>query len=126
MITAIPSRTDERIIISHEQVVRSLKRVRAGKATGQDGVPAKALKHCADQLAPELQLLFQASTDEGVVPDSWKLSEIKPIAKISFPKVFNYFRPVALTLNIMKCLEDILETYLCRSIYNINDPFQCA
>lgn len=126
VMRAIESRRDERLIITHDQVVKSLKRVRAGKATGPDGVPAKALKYCANQLAPVLHTLFQASIDQGVVPAYWKMTEIKPIPKVSFPKEYNNFRPVALTSNIVKCLEDILTTYLCENTNNVIDPYQFA
>lgn len=125
-MSAIRNITDERILITEECVLQSLKRVRAGKATGPDGVPARALKCCAVQLAPVLRTLFQDSIDQGVVPIKWKESEIKPIAKVKFPKVFNDYRPVVLTSNIMKCLEDILRNFLCNSVGNMRDPLQFA
>lgn len=118
--------SSEKILITEKCVLQSLKRVRASKATGPDGVPARALKCCAEQLAPVLRSLFQHSIDHGIVPLKWKESEIKPIAKVKFPKVFNDFRPVVLTSNIMKCLEDILRNIICDSVDNFKDPFQFA
>ncbi|KAK4312969.1 hypothetical protein Pmani_015634 [Petrolisthes manimaculis] len=60
-MSAIRNIPDERILITEKRVLQSLKRVRAGKATGTNGVPASALKCCAEQLAPVLRSLFQDS-----------------------------------------------------------------
>lgn len=40
VMTVIRNRPDERIVVNKEQARQSLRRVRAGKATGPDGVPA--------------------------------------------------------------------------------------
>lgn len=53
-------------------------------------------------------------------------SEIKPTAKVKVPKVFNGFRPVVITSNIMKWLEDIIRNSLCTSTDNTRDPLQFA
>ena len=126
ILSTIRGNTNDRIVITHESVLRSLRRVRTGKATGPDNIPAKVLKYCAVQLAVVLQQLFQDSLDQGASPIRWKVSEIKPIAKITFPKLFNDFRPVVLTSNIMKCLEDIVRDHLCNSVDTIRDPLQFA
>lgn len=124
VISIIRERNDDRILITYEDVLQSLKRVRCSKATGPDEVPAKVIKYCAEQLVPILHQLFQDSLDQGVVPDIWKLSEIKPIAKISFHKVLSDYRPIVLTSNVMKCFEYILRIYLCNSIEAVIDQLQ--
>lgn len=91
-------------MITYEDVLQSLKCERCSKAAGPDEVPLMVIKYFAEQLAPMLQQLFQ---DQGVVPDIWRLSEVKPIAKASFPKVFNDYRPIVLTSNNMKCFKYI-------------------
>ena len=55
-----------------------------------------------------------------------KFTEIKPIAKTPFPNVFNDFRPVALTSNIMKCLENIVRNLLCDRMECFRDQMQFA
>ena len=126
VVSTIRGNTYDRIVITEDNVRRSLNRVRPGKATGPDNIPARALKYCAEQLAPIFRQLFQDSLDQGLSPVRWKVSEVKPIAKITFPKVFNDFRPVVLTSNIMKCLEDFVREYLCESVCDISDPLQFA
>ena len=126
MMSKIQSKTDENIVIRQEQVQHTLKNIRTGKATGPDEVPAKALKCCAEQLAPVLTILFQDSVNQGVVPTKWKVSEVKPIAKNNSPKDLKDFRPIVLTSNIMKCLENIVTTLLCEKTNNVKDPMQFA
>lgn len=126
VLGVIRNKRDEQIEITNEAVMRELKRVRVNKATGPDGVPARAIKCCAEQLTPVLTQLFQDSIIQGEVPRIWKLTEIKPIAKTPFPKNFNDYRPVALTSNIMKCLENIVRNLLCDRMEDFRDQMQFA
>lgn len=104
----IRNRRKKQTVITEEEVVRELKRVSVSKATGPDGVPARASSSCGEQLTPVLQRLFQDSVDQGEVPPMWKLSEIKSIAKILFPEHFQDFRSTTVASNIAKCLENII------------------
>ena len=120
------NRNDERILVSHDEVVRSVKRIKCGKACGPDQVGAKVLRSCTDQLAKPLLVLFQASLDQCTVPYTWKMSEIIPIPKTKFPKIKNDLRPIALTSLIMKCLEHIVKRHLCSQVRYVRDPLQFA
>jgi hypothetical protein len=42
------------------------------KATGPDGIPARLLKECLNQIAPSLTVLFKKSLSLGKVPQEWK------------------------------------------------------
>ncbi len=117
---------DRRIEISLKEVCNSLKRVKTGKACGPDGVSARVLKSCREQLTLPLHKLFQASLDQSKVPAQWKLSKIIPIPKTRSPKVNNDFRPVALTCVIFKCFESIVKNILCRDVIEYCDPRQFA
>lgn len=117
---------DSPIVISHEDVVKSLKHVKINKARGPDNICARILKSCAEQIAIPLRVLFQASVDKCTVPSLWKVSEIIPVPKLKFPKVNNDFRPVALTSIIMKCFEHIIKNHLCKQIDMFRDPLQFA
>lgn len=90
----IRNKQDERILIIVERVLHSLKRVRADKPTGPDSVPVRVFMCYAEQLAPVIRILFQDSIDQGIVSTNGKSRNIKSIAKVKFPKVFNYFRPL--------------------------------
>ena len=58
------------ITIHENGVAKMLRNIKPHKATGPDEIPARLMKETADQLAPILTLLFQASYYQGIVPDS--------------------------------------------------------
>ena len=76
LVSRIRDINDERVVISIEEVVRSLKRVSVSKATGPDNVPARLIKYCAEQLASIIQQLFQNSIDLGVVASTGYMKTI--------------------------------------------------
>ena len=92
-------RHNERIEITHEDTIQSIKHIKHGKACGPDQINAKVLRNCTYMLAKPLQVLFQASVDQGTVPTIWKTSEIVPIPKTAFPKTNNDLRPIALDVS---------------------------
>ena len=51
----------EDITITNQGIVKLLKNLNPHKATGPDGVPAKLLKVVAEEIAPAITLLYQAS-----------------------------------------------------------------
>ena len=91
------------------EVRQILKRCIPGKASGPDGVPAKILKMCADELAEPLCDIYNQCLRTGYIPTTWKHAEIIPVPKNSKPSILNDYRPIALTPIIMKCLEHLIK-----------------
>ena len=67
------------------------------KATGPDQIPGELLKTCANELASVFAILFQASLDQGIVPDDWKLTLIPPLFKKADKSNIENYRPISLT-----------------------------
>ena len=53
----------------------------AHKALGPDNIPPRLLKDTADLMAPLPTLIFQASLNQGLVPDDWKKANVVPVTK---------------------------------------------
>ena len=68
------------INIAVEGVASLLVNLDSSKASGPDGIPARFLKDMANDLAPSLALIYQASL-QGCIPDEWKKVLITPIYK---------------------------------------------
>jgi hypothetical protein len=51
------------------------------KATGPDQVSPRLLKEPSKQISPELTLVFQASINQGKIPEEWKSSNITKLFK---------------------------------------------
>ena len=75
------------------------------KATGPDGVPGRALRSCADQLAG---VFFNISLQQSEVPICFKKMTIIPVPKKNQAACVNDYRPVALTSIIMKYFERLV------------------
>ena len=86
--------------------------LKLNKAVGPDGISNRVLKSCSHQLANVFTQIFQMTLDEGYIPEHWKMSVIVPVPKQNKATEFNDYRPVALTSNIMKCLERLITRFL--------------
>ncbi|XP_072024987.1 uncharacterized protein [Amphiura filiformis] len=74
-----PSMDD--IHVSLNGVIKLLKNLKRFSAPGPDGIPTMLLKETAEEIAPAVKLLFQASINQGTVPSSWKKAHIVPCSK---------------------------------------------
>ena len=62
------------------------------KATGIDGISARILKECAEELSYPLTLLFNLSFRSGKVPSSWKKAHVTPVHKADAKDVVENYR----------------------------------
>ncbi|KAI4883190.1 hypothetical protein NFI96_029396, partial [Prochilodus magdalenae] len=108
------------------QVRNELRKIKAKKAAGPDGISARLLKSCADQLCRVVEHMFSMSLKLGRVPQLWKTSCVVPVPKTQHPKDLNSYRPVALTSHLMKSLERLVLTHLRPLVRPSMDPLQFA
>ncbi|XP_032882256.1 uncharacterized protein DDB_G0271670-like [Amblyraja radiata] len=107
-------------------VRRSFKKVNDRKAPGPGGIPGRALRECAEQLAEVFINIFNLSLSQSVVPTPFKASIIVPVPKKPLTSCLNDYRPVGLTSVIMKCFERLVKTHMCSSLPDTLDPLQLA
>ncbi|TWW53024.1 hypothetical protein D4764_0169950 [Takifugu flavidus] len=60
--------------LTPHQVRKALKKNRARKVTGPDGISSRLLKSCTDQLCGIFSHMFNLSLKLGRVPQLWKTS----------------------------------------------------
>lgn len=83
--TTNPNPSTLTLCLREHEVRWVLRSVNPGKAAGPDGVTAKVIKACADQLAGILTKVFNLSLSCSTVPPCLKSSTIIPIPqKISY------------------------------------------
>ena len=78
------------------------------KSTGLDNIPTQLLKETAQQMAPILTLIFQASLDQGILPSDWKAANVTPVYKKGKRTDPSNYRPISLTSVCCKTLEHIV------------------
>ncbi|KAI5095921.1 hypothetical protein C0J45_14351 [Silurus meridionalis] len=112
--------------LTEAQVRMELRKIKARKAAGPDGISSRLLNTCADQLCGILLYMFDLSLKLGKVPQIWKTSCVVPVPKTPRPKDFGDYRPVALTSHLMKTLERLVLTHLRPRVSPSMDPLQFA
>ena len=93
-------------------VTRALRKLDVSKATGPDGIPARVLKHCANELGLPLSQLFTHCFTSGVQPALWKTARVVPIHKRRSKSAPSNYRPVSLLCIISKVMESIVNRSL--------------
>ena len=83
-----------------------------------DGISGRFLKEVADEIAPALTLLFNASLKQGIVPKDWKRAMINPIYKAGKKDRSNpeNYRPTSLTCITCKILEHIVHSNIMQHL----------
>ena len=111
----------QRIRIDRTGLIKLLLNIKINKAVGPDGIPGRLLKLCAHEIVDSLITLFQASLDQGVVPDDWKEANIMPLFKKGDKTSAENYRPISLTSVSCKLLEHIVHSNIMRHFdqYNI-------
>lgn len=109
---------------TEDEVRAELRKVRAGKSAGPDGITPRLLKDCASELAGPLCTIFNMSLKTGHVPARWKTSCLVPVPKVPRPTGMKDYRPVALTSVIMRTLERLLLRLLRPQVEQALDPLQ--
>ena len=79
---------------------------------GTDGICPKLLNTCSAELCGILTHVFNLSLCLQKVPRLWKTPRLVPVPKKSHPREHKDFRPVALTLHIMKAFERLVLPYI--------------
>ncbi|XP_035664579.1 uncharacterized protein LOC118408068 [Branchiostoma floridae] len=98
------------------EVKTLLKGLNPHKASDPDDLPTWTLKHYADDLAPVITHLFNASYEEGVVPSIWKAANVVPVPKSKGAANASEMRPVSLLPVAAKLMERCILKRLLPSI----------
>ena len=114
------------LVIIRADVCKSFKSINPHSAPGPDGIPGRALRVCAVQLAGVFTDIFNTSLLQSVVPTCLQKSTIVPIPKKSKTSCFNDYRSAALTSIIMKCFERLVKSFITSSLADSLDPLQFA
>ena len=112
-VFAVHEELPDEFIISVDDTVSALRKVKTNKSTGPDNIPAWLLKEHADCLAAPLASIFNCSLREGVLPNVWKSANIIPLPKTKpLMSVKTDIRPISITPIAAKVFESIIMKYV--------------
>ncbi|KAF7643918.1 hypothetical protein LDENG_00231230 [Lucifuga dentata] len=103
-----------------------LRGINPRKAAGPNGIPGRALRDCADQLAEVFSKIFNLSLSTCTVPKCLKSATIVPIPKKPSINSLNDYRPVTLTHAVMKCFEKLVLRHIKAALPPTRDQHQFA
>ena len=99
-------------------MVKLLKNVKPHKAAEHDDIYLMLLKEAADEIAPAITLLFQASLNQGNTPSTWRKALVVPIYKKGSKSDASNYRPIYLTSARCKLCERILHLAILTHLAN--------
>ena len=67
------------ITVDPKGVTKLLDGLNVHKAPGPDGLNARVLKECSNEISPILALIFNESLARGDVPDEWRQANVSPV-----------------------------------------------
>lgn len=94
---------------THQEVLKALKKLDAGKGAGPDLLPPRFWKAASDVLCAPLTVIFNASIACGVFPSRWKQAYVTAIFKSGLRSKVENYRPIS----ILSCPGKVLDALMC-------------
>ena len=99
-------------IIDIQYILRALKELKNGKASGPDRIPVGLVKDASEFIALPLTLVYNASLVTGVFPDIWKVARVTPIFKSGARGDMNNYRPISVLSIFARIMEKTVHDQL--------------
>ena len=96
------------LTFNEEEVYNELKALNPVKACGPDGIPSLILLKSAQHTSSPLSILFNKFHSTGQLPFYWVSANVISVHKKSDKSVPTNYRPISLTLIIVKVLERLI------------------
>ena len=91
--------------VSVLQVMKVIKKLVNSKATESFGIRNRALKDCAEHIAPSLTDIFSFSLETKVFPDDLKVGKVAPVYKSKDKDDLNNYRPISVLPTVARVFE---------------------
>ena len=109
MYTHTPN--EDGVVITPEDVLAAMRKLKKGKAVGEDGVTVEHLLFASPEIADCLAYVFTGFLGHGVVPEDFQRGLLVPIPKDSRGNMGDVknFRPICLNSVVLKLFEGIIK-----------------
>lgn len=106
-------------LIDPETVEKLLNQINTN-AIGEDGISRRDLQICLPYIIGPLTNIINTCLLEGVFPDIWKKSVVKPIPKTAKPLTVNDLRPIS----ILPTMSKVIEKFIFHQISSFSENFK--
>lgn len=103
---------------TENDVINSIKKIKANMTTGPDQIPAFIIRDCAAVLCKPLCIIFNLILKTATFPDKWKESRICPVFKKGNKHDIENHRPITILCNFAKIFEIIIYDYISFHVKN--------
>ena len=110
----------EDLCFDEEDIAQAIKCVPTHSSLGPDGIPAKLLKECTDELKKPIFMLWRSSLNLGRVPHKLKRSHVIPIFKKGNRSSPQNYRPISLVSHLSKIFERVVVKNLTSYLNDLN------
>ncbi len=100
------------ITFGEEEVFNRLRNLDISESNGPDGIPARLLKECCQEIAPSLCTLFNLSLQTGRILSEWKSADVTPVNTKNSKKPAENYKPIQLLLIVSKVLERVASFHI--------------
>ena len=100
------------LVIRTRWVLKILKKLVSGKASGPDNLPVRIFKECAAELATAIAVLVRFLLRKRHWPEIWRLHRIHPLFKKGSVSAATNYRGVHLTNVLSKVVERVIAHHL--------------
>ena len=113
------------ITLTEEDFFKSMGNLNPNSSSGPDGIHAKLMLKCKNELKTPMRIMWQKSINEGTIPERLKRANISPTYKGGKKINKANYRPVALTSHWIKVFEKVIVAKLTEHLehggfFNIN------
>ena len=91
--------------VTERSVLAQLRRLKIGKATGLENIPARLLMDSAVIIVKHLARIINASLQQGKIPSAWKRARVIPLFKKGSVMNMDDYRPISVLQAVSKLLE---------------------
>ena len=120
---------------SKEEIEKLIDKLPNKTSKGHDDISNVLLKKLKIVVSAPLELIFNKSIEEGVLPEEMKKADVIPLYKSKERYVVNNYRPISLLVTVSKLLEKVIYTrtyhFMCetnqlyQSQYGFRSGFSC-
>ena len=97
-----------------EEIETEITKLKSSKAAAPFSIPVFILKILKTVISKPLEVLFNASFETGIVPDSFKLANVIPVYKKGSQTSLSNYRPISL----LSVFDKLLEKLMCNRLVN--------